>query len=113
MDLKILFGFLVYWSLIFLFFGGLLSGSMFDGYTTTGQFNSTYTDGEIDIGGGSIFGFFDAIGVVFTTLGRLIALIFFGLTPILTGSLQILFSVWETLVTMFFIGFIINSIWSG
>ena len=108
MDFKILFGYLVYWSLIFLIFGGVLSDDiLFNDYTTTGQFNSTYTDGEISTGGGSLFGVFDVIGMIFTTLGRFIAIILFGFTPVLTGTLQVLFSVWSTLITMSFIGLIL------
>jgi len=108
MDFKILFAFLVYWSLIFFFFSGILTDDiLFNDYTTTGEFNSTYTAGEISTGGGSLFGLFDVIGMIFNTLGRFLGIILFGFTPVLSGGLQVLFTVWSTLVTMSFIGLIL------
>ena len=114
MDLKILAGFLFYWGFIFLIFGGILSGDvLFDGYNTTGTYNSTFQEEELDLNGGGFFAVFDVFGVIIGAIGRFIALVFFGITPVLTGDLQVIFLLWQSSITMIFIAWIINSIWSG
>ena len=107
MNLKILFLLLVYYGLLSLFF--ILGGSIISdaGYTTNIELNSTsLTSSEIDTGG--IFN----TGVSF---GRFFSLITFGIglpsdTPI---WFAIMFGVWQTIFTIFAVGFVISSIWNG
>ena len=116
MDLKILFGLGVYWTLISLVFGfGIsdttITGNFFntEGYNSTGTINSTgFSSDEIDTGG-----FFSGIIGIFTAMGRIIGFYTLGLTPALTGSAQIIFSAWQILLSIFTIGFIISAFWDG
>jgi hypothetical protein len=79
------------------------------GYNISGEFNSTgFNESELDSGG-----FFSGILGVFNALSRVVGLVFFGLTPAVTGLLQVLFSLWASGWTLFTIGFIIDSFWSG
>lgn len=111
MNLKILLAILIYWSLVLVLFGGVLADDiLFTDYNTSVNINDSFNPDEIDL---EEAGFFDTIGVIFGAVGRFIGLILFGLTPALTGTLQILFSVWSTIVTVFAIGFVIDSLWSG
>ena len=122
MNLKILMGILIYWTLVFLVFGtsfvGLDAlGNPFqdDGYTTSGEFNSSgfSSDEEIDSDTGGFWGFFSGIAGVFVAMGRIIILVLFGFTPVLTGGLQIVFTAWSTLFTIFVIAFVISAFWNG
>lgn len=113
MNLKIAFILIMYWTIwILIMTIGVSDGSNIfvnNNYNMTGQMNSSgFSTSEIDTGG--IFAFFDAI---FTSLGRFIGLIFFGLTPALSGLSQLIVSAWNTAITLYTIAFIISSIWNG
>lgn len=107
MNLKILFMILIYYgilSLVFTLGGSTLSNA---GYNTTISLNdSEMTSNEIDTGG--LFG----TGVSFT---RFLGFLLFGVgLPEDTPSFfNVIFILWQTLVTIFTIGFIISSIWDG
>jgi len=103
MDLKILFGLLVYWSVIFLVFGGSLSGAnvFVDDVSTSGQLNNTFTEDELDL---EEAGFFSTIGDIFGMIGRFIGLMLFGLTPVLQDDLQLIFSFIHSIITILGIG---------
>lgn len=108
MNLKILFLLLMYYGILTLAFG--LGGSMFTdvGFESNIEFNQTgeLTDAEIETGG-----FFD-VGVDF---GRFFVLIAFGVgLPDDTPTwFAVLFILWQTLFTIFTVGFIVSSIWDG
>lgn len=113
MNLKILMILILYWTvwILVLTIGATDSSNPFitDGYNITGSFNSTgFSEAEIDTG----FTFWSIIAV-FTSLFRFIGLVFFGITPVLTGAWQVIFAAWQTALTFFTIGFVIDAIWSG
>ena len=111
MDLKVLFGLLFYWSMIFVLFGGVLSGDvLYTDYTTSGAINSTFDSSEVDI---EEVGFFSTIGVVFGMAGRFIGLMAFGFTPVLTGDLQVLFSVITVIINVIGLGWLFSVFWNG
>lgn len=96
---------LMYYSILGLFF--LAGGAQYSGYTNNINLNSTnMTSGEIDQGG--LFG----TGVSF---GRFIGLVTIGIgLPADTPSWFLMFFfTWQTLVTVFTVGFVIASIWNG
>lgn len=106
MDLKILFMLLVYYSLISLFF--LSAGSeILEGYNTTVELNtSEMQSGELDTGG--LFG----TGISF---GRFAGMIAFGVglpndTPTWFNTM---FIIWQSMLLVFTVGFVISSIWNG
>jgi len=107
MNLKILFMLLIYYTIIALVLGFGVSVFADKGYTSTIDLNdSDIASSEIDTGG--LFG----SGV---SVGRFITLVTFGIglpsdTP---NWFQIMFISWQTLVTIFTVGFIISSIWNG
>ena len=105
MNLRILFLILFYYTIISLFFltGGAYLG---DASTNVNLNESSLTSAEIDTGG--LFN----TGVSF---GRFFTLIGFGIglpsdTPVF---MQFFFFAWQTLITIFSVGFIISSIWDG
>ena len=108
MDLKILILILAYWT----FFIALLSiaGSTIltdEGLTATADFNETALSiNETDRGG--LFG----TGVSF---GRFFGIAIFGigLPSSYPSLLKLLFGLWQTMWTVFTIGFILSSIWNG
>lgn len=111
MNLKVLFGLLIYWVAIFFMFGGVLTGDiLFTEYSTSGELNSTFDEEELDL---DEVGFFATIGVIFGAIGRFIALMIFGLTPQLTGDLQVIFSLIHGMITVTGIGWLIASLWNG
>lgn len=108
MDLKILVLIIMYYavfSIVFFFGGAAMFGDA--GYSLTADLNSTAIGaGELDTGG--LFG----TGVSF---GRFAAIVVFGLglpsdTP---AWFAVMFAMWQTCVTIFIIGWVINSIWGG
>lgn len=109
MNLKVLFVLLMYWSLMGLVLYSVFSVSFNDaGYVLTdGGLNDTdLSTPETDTGG------------LFTTgvsFGRFFTLMLFGVG--LPGSTPVwfvvLFSAWQTLVTILTAGFIISAIWNG
>jgi len=107
MDLKVLFMFLIYYSVISLFFVFATSSGTFGDYNSTINLNSSdITDDEIDTGG--LFG----TGISF---GRFTAMVGFGVgLPDDTPSwFSIIFIAWQSIITILFIGFVISSIWNG
>ena len=106
MNLKILFMLLGYYSLLALVLG--FGVNVFaDDFTSNIELNSTeLSSDEIDRGG--LFG----SGVSF---GRFFTLITFGIgLPSDTPTFfHVIFIAWQTLVTIFTVGFIISSIWNG
>lgn len=106
MNLKILFMLLVYYGLISLFF--LSAGSeILEGYNTTIALNtSELQDEEIDRGG--LFG----TGVSF---GRFAGMIAFGIgLPEDTPSwFNTMFVIWQSVLLIFSVGFVVSSIWNG
>jgi len=106
MNLKILFMLLTYYSLISLFFISAGS-SITEGYNVTIDLNdSELQDEEVDTGG--LFG----TGVSFS---RFFAFVGFGVgLPEDTPSwFNAMFIIWESMMLIFTIGFIISSIWNG
>ena len=109
MDLKVLFLILVYYSVLSLgFVLAFSSGSdVFNDYDVNINLNATdISDDETDRGG--LFG----TGVSFTRFAGLIA---FGVglpddTPVWFSTI---FAFWQTLLTLFSLGFVISSIWNG
>lgn len=107
MNLKILFAFLVYYSLLSIFFLAVTGSETSHDYNVTIDLNATDMRApEIDTGG--LFG----TGVSF---GRFIGFVGFGVgmpndTPTWFSYLWV---TWQTIVTIMFIGFIIASIWNG
>ena len=108
MNLKIGFLIFLYYSIISLLF--LAGGTVFtevNGYNNTIEINDTALGSEeVDTGG--LFG----IGVSFT---RFVGLVGFGVglpgdTP---DWFQVIFIVWQSLVTVLSIMFFISSIWDG
>ncbi len=107
MNLKILFMLLIYYSFISIFFA--LGGAVLtnEGFSTNVDLNATdITSEEIDTGG--IFG----TGVSFV---RFAVMVLFGIgLPSGTPSwFAIMFASWQTLVTIFSVGFIVSSVWDG
>lgn len=106
MNLKILFMLLIYYSIlsaVFIFGANAFSGD----YNVSIALNdSELGSSEIDTGG--LFG----TGISFT---RFIGLVSFGIgLPEDTPSFfTTLFVMWQTLVTIFSVAFVISSIWNG
>lgn len=107
MNLKILFLLLMYYSLVGLFFS--FSGSILtdDGYST----DVNLTGNELtsnETGTGGIF----STGISFD---RWFTLVFFGigLGASVPTWFALLFIAWETLITIFGVGWIVSSIWNG
>lgn len=79
------------------------------GYSISGDLNSSgFTSEEIDTGG-----FFSGIIGIFTSMGRAIALVTFGITDALEGLAQWVVSIISGAITLFTIFWIIDSFWSG
>jgi len=102
----------LYWtfiSLMFLVGAGSYNGFTDNGFSSDVDINASgFDDSEIDSGG-----FFTGLIGIFTAMGRFIGFVAFGITPVLTGTPQILFSAWETLLSILTIGFIISAFWDG
>ena len=118
MNLNVAFALIGYWTIIILLFtiNDDLSGNLFvnNGYSTNAELNSSgFSSDEIDTGTGGIWSFFSGVASVFVAIGRFIGLVFFGITPALSGLPQYLLSAWQSALTLFTIGFIIDSLWSG
>jgi len=108
MNLKILLILLIYYSIIIGFFS--FDNPIFNestGYNITIDLNdSDISDDEIDTGG------------LFSTgidLGRFIKFVGFGIglpddTP---SGFKFVFALWQTMITVFTVGFVISSIWDG
>ena len=112
MKFTILIALVSYWSIISLMFlvgAGSYNGFRDDGFTQTGSINATgFESSEIDTGG-----FFSGVIGIFTAMGRFIAFVGFGITPVLEGTPQILFSAWETMILILSIAFIVSAFWDG
>lgn len=113
MNLKIAALLIIYWSIwILICTVGVSDGSNFlvtGGLTTTASLNSTgFSASELDSGG-----FFSGVIGVFNAMLRFIGLALFGITPVLAGTWQLIFTAWQSGVTLFTIGFIIDSFWQG
>jgi len=112
MNLKIAMILIMYWSLFTVVYtvGDSVIGNPF---SSSGSINadinaSGFSSDELDSGG-----FFSGVLGVFTALGRFFEMAVFGLTTGLEGTVQVLFSTWQLGFTLFTIGFIIDSVWSG
>jgi len=106
MNLKILFMLLIYYSLISIFFL-MADSSVISGYNTTVELNASgLQDEEIDTGG--IFG----TGISFS---RFFSFVGFGVgLPDDTPSwFSGIFIIWQSLMTVMAVAFIISSIWNG
>lgn len=113
MHLGVLGTLIAYWTIwILVLTVGISDGSnplSTAGYSTTATLNNTgFSSSEIDSGG-----FFTGAIGIFTAMGRFIGLALFGVTDVLTGLPQIIFSAWQTAVTLFSIGFIVSAFWNG
>lgn len=108
MNLKILFFILIYYASISIFFLSIanISGAYYDGNYTVNLNDSGLTDSEIDTGG--LFG----TGVSFSRFALFISF-GLGLPSSAPFWFAILWVTWETIFTIFVIGWFINSIWSG
>lgn len=108
MNLKILFLLLAYYSILSSIF--LLGGSAFSeatGYNNTIVLNdSNIASSEIDTGG--LFG----SGISFTRFAGFIG-IGVGLPDDVPSWFNTLFILWQSLVLVFTLGFVISSIWDG
>jgi len=105
MNLKILFMLLGYYGLIIVLLTA--SGSPFTDIDYNASINSSgLGDDETDTGG--LF----SVGV---DLGRFFALVGFGvgLPSSVPSVISLAFTIWQSMVTMFTVGFIISSIWNG
>jgi len=113
LNLKIAFILLSYWTIwILICTVGTTDGSnafASGGYSVDGSINSSgFSADEIDTG----FSFMSFIAVL-GSIGRFVLLALFGITTALTGLPQVLFTAWSSMWTLFTIGFILDSIWSG
>ena len=83
-----------------------------DSPMTIGGLNST-----VNINGSGISEDEQATGIfdVLPDLGRIIAFVGFGigLPDTVPTAFAITFAIWQTLITVFTVGFIISSIWDG
>lgn len=105
MNLKILFLLLIYYSILSLVF--VTGSEILTGYNSTINLNdSELSDDEVDTGG--IF----STGLSFT---RFLAFVGFGIgLPDSTPSwFSLLFTAWQSIITIFSIGFVMSSIWNG
>jgi len=105
MNLKVLFMLLLYYSVIIIVLA--VPGSPLSDIDYNASINgSGLSDDETDTGG--LF----SVGV---SLGRFFALVGFGvgLPSSVPTFISYAFVVWQSLVTMFTVGFIISSIWDG
>lgn len=109
MNLRILAMLLIYWAFIFLFFG--FGANYLTGYATSGNL----TDMAVGVNQTIQETTFGGFGAPAMNFGRFLGLALFGVgLPSSTPAwFQILFSTWQSFVTIFTVGFIINSIWSG
>ena len=107
MNLKILFMLLVYYSILSMMFG-LSSGLFADaGFNTTINLNdSELSSDELDEGG--LF----STGISFTRFATLITF-GIGLPESTPAWFKTIFFIWQTLITIFAVGFVISSIWDG
>jgi hypothetical protein len=105
MNLKILFLILMYYGVISLVF--ISGGAYLTGASTSINLNSTNINAdELDRGG--LFG----TGVSF---GRFVGLVTvgIGLPPDTPSWFAVMFAVWQTIILILSIGFVISSIWDG
>jgi hypothetical protein len=107
MNLKILTLLVLYWTIVGAFF--YFGASYLTDFESTGDIN--------EMGGGNRTGE-QVEGGLFSSgvnLGRFFALMTFGIgLPDDTPSwFSIIFMLWQTFITIFTIGFLVDSIWSG
>ena len=108
MNLKILFLLMTYYGIFSIFF--ILGGSVrtSDGFNTSINFNaSNIEESEIDLRP-SVW---DS-GISFSRFSKLVAF-GVGLPSDTPFFFKTIFFLWQTILTVFTIGFIIDSIWSG
>lgn len=108
MNSKILFAFLVYYGLISLMFFGIGDLLTTSGYSS----NITLNNSGISDTEGLTSGGFMGQGL---NLGRFVVFAFFGIgLPSDTPTWFVYaFAVWQTILTLLLISFIISSIWNG
>jgi len=113
MNIPFLVCFCFWFSLLSIFYiavpPGINAGSV--NYDFNQDLNTTgFNADEIDSGS-----FFSGVLGVFNSIGRFIGFVFFGLfLPLdLPNYVSMFFITFNTVVTMLFIGFIIDSVWSG
>ncbi len=108
MDLKILMIILSYWTIFLIIFGtGGASVLLDDGYTVSSPLNETEIGTE-EIDEGGFFG----TGVSF---GRFVGFALFGIGvgASMPSWASFMIAGWQTLFTIFTIGFVLSSIWDG
>lgn len=107
MDRKVLFAILVYYSLISILFFAIVDLSV-AGYTQNISINSSGSSDVEDITDGSFMG----AGL---NLGRFIAFVSLGIgLPEGTPSWFVYtFAIWQSVLSILIVAFIINSIWGG
>ena len=107
MNLKILLMLLIYWSTFIAIFAVGGDTILQDQFSINADLNSTALGLEETSTLGGIFG----SGLSF---GRWFGLASFGLGLVGAPSwFQLIFAIWQTIVTIFTVGFIISSIWNG
>lgn len=108
MNLKILFGIVIYWSIWIIFLTSDMSPLYEENFDSSSiDLNMTaLSPDEQDTGG------FFSTGISFS---RFVKFSFFGVgLPVdYPVWIKYLFGVWQTIITLFTIGFIVDSIWSG
>lgn len=104
MNLKILFVILLYYSLISMFF--LFGGTELSEYSATGNLSTFDTSNETAIP--NVFQTAGSFGRfwLFTSFG-------IGLSSDTPAWFSFAFMIWQTIFSIFVIGFIISSIWNG
>jgi len=107
-------GFLfLYYGLLIVLFNALPVGF---GVSTTHQiseFNTTFTQGEIEQNSGFL-GFFNSIYQIFKVIIRFMIFAFIGIgLPSVPAWFQTLFSAWSVFMSFVTIAFIKNAFWKG
>ena len=106
MNLKVLFMLLIYYSLISIFF--LTAGSeILQGYNTTIALNTSEMQSEeLDTGG--LFG----TGISFSRFAGMVGF-GIGLPDDTPDWFSAIFIIWQSMLLIFTVGFVISSIWNG
>lgn len=107
MNLKILFMLLIYWTAWILITAQLSGAFLMDDINTTANFNESELSAN-ESGTGGIF----STGISF---GRYFTFVAFGLnTPAdWPDWIQLIIAAWQTMITIFTVGWVISSIWDG